>query len=84
NDQGHGQRPGAYYAGMGPTPSYLGRQSSAINGITMHGAQSEPDIPEMDGDSRQGRAVDDVPSGAATQTADVSPIDLRAAYGRRI
>nr|POE86474.1 hypothetical protein CFP56_46658 [Quercus suber] len=37
------------------TQSYIGRQASALNGLTMHGAQSEPDVPEIDGHSQVGR-----------------------------
>lgn len=37
------------------TQSYIGRQASALNGLTMHGAQSEEDVPEIDGNSQVGR-----------------------------
>ncbi|EME48096.1 hypothetical protein DOTSEDRAFT_51339 [Dothistroma septosporum NZE10] len=37
------------------TPSYMGRQESAANGITMHGAQSGEEVPEIDGYSQVGR-----------------------------
>lgn len=49
------QRPGptTYYDGQ-VTQSYVGRQASAANGLTMHGAGLD-DVAEMDGDSREGR-----------------------------
>ncbi|TKA68711.1 hypothetical protein B0A49_03244 [Cryomyces minteri] len=47
-------RPGAYH--NGPTPSYIHRQASAANGLTMHGAAIVPEIAEMDGESAAGSA----------------------------
>nr|POE73069.1 hypothetical protein CFP56_31008 [Quercus suber] len=37
------------------TQSYIGRQASAMNGLTMHGAQADPEVPEIDGHSEVGR-----------------------------
>ncbi|GAB1742065.1 hypothetical protein NU219Hw_g7454t1 [Hortaea werneckii] len=53
---GSGPRPGPgpwHHSGI--TPSYMGRQSSAADGLTMHGAQSDPDVAELDGRGNPGR-----------------------------
>ena len=42
--------PGAYHNGV--TPSYIGRQASAADGLTMHGAG----LQELDAESRDGRS----------------------------
>lgn len=45
-----GPRPGpGPWHNSGVTPSYVGRQSSALNGLTMHGAGSGEEIAELDG-----------------------------------
>jgi hypothetical protein len=54
------QRPGiGPYHNSGVTPSYMGRQSSAANGLTMHGAGSQDSYTnnavEIDGHSNIGR-----------------------------
>jgi len=59
---------GAYY--NGPTPSYMGRQASAANGLTMHGADSGTDLVEMDSESREGRLGDH-------GSSEASPVDTR-------
>ena len=55
------QRPGiGPYHNSGITPSYIGRQSSALNGLTMHGAGSQDSYTnnavEIDGNSNIGRS----------------------------
>lgn len=52
------QRPGTYFVN-GATPSYMGRQASAVNGLTMHGAdigEEEEPVHEIDSHSRVDRA----------------------------
>ena len=53
--------PGAYYNGA--TPSYVGRQASAANGLSMHGGGGLPtprdDVVEVDSDSRVDRLAND-------------------------
>jgi hypothetical protein len=54
------QRPGiGPYHNSGITPSYMGRQNSALNGLTMHGAGSQDSYTtnavEIDGNSNIGR-----------------------------
>ena len=43
------------YRTSGITQSYLGRQSDAVAGLTMRGAQSDSNVPEIDGHSEVGR-----------------------------
>lgn len=57
------QRPGiGPYHNSGITPSYMGRQASALNGLTMHGADSQGSYThnavEIDGNSNIGRSGD--------------------------
>ncbi|GAB7348840.1 hypothetical protein MBLNU459_g7549t1 [Dothideomycetes sp. NU459] len=68
NDPAQQQRPGpngAYYTGA--TPSYIGRQSSAVNGLTMHGAMDDVEE-ERVADGHRGRS----------DQYDVSPVESRA------
>lgn len=54
------QRPGTYFTN-GATPSYVGRQNSAANGLTMHGADIEEEdepVHEIDSNSRVDRSRD--------------------------
>ncbi|KAH7406798.1 hypothetical protein DE146DRAFT_405178 [Phaeosphaeria sp. MPI-PUGE-AT-0046c] len=44
--EGYGGSPDSYHPGYQSTPSYLGRQESSANDLTMHGAQ--PQIAEVD------------------------------------
>lgn len=61
------------------TQSYVGRQSSAANGLTMHGAQSDEAVQEIDGHSQVGRSP-----GGGSSGYDVSPVETRTAQaGRR-
>jgi hypothetical protein len=67
----HGSAPDTYHPGFQSTPSYLGRQESAANNLTMRGAQppisegtERPDTPELHVPQQQ-------------QAHDVSPIAER-------
>jgi hypothetical protein len=67
---GYAGSPDSYHPGFQTTPSYLGRQESSANNLTMHGAQ--PTIPE---DNERPRTPElNVPR---QQEADVSPIAER-------
>ncbi|KAF2770900.1 hypothetical protein EJ03DRAFT_309689 [Teratosphaeria nubilosa] len=46
---------GGPYHTSGVTPSYIGRQSSAVKGLTMYGAEPEAAVSEIDGRGRDGR-----------------------------
>ncbi|KAK3670981.1 hypothetical protein LTR78_009097 [Recurvomyces mirabilis] len=46
--------PGAWHNST-ITPSFLGRQTSAADGLTMHGAQSDDNVAELDHHSQVGR-----------------------------
>ena len=74
------QRPaiGAWH-NTGITPSYMGRQTSALNGLTMHGAQLDDTVPEIDGHSEVGRQESDATSSQYT----VSPLESRTAQPSR-
>lgn len=66
---GHAGSPDSYHPGYQSTPSYLGRQESSANNLTMHGAQNT--IPE-------GNERPQTPErGAAQQHVDVSPVAER-------
>jgi hypothetical protein len=59
------QGPGPYHSSA-ISPSYLGRQASAANGLTMHGAEpDEGGVPEIDSHSDVGR--NDPNSATSTQ-----------------
>ncbi|CAK3857076.1 hypothetical protein DOTSEDRAFT_51339 [Lecanosticta acicola] len=67
------------------TPSYLGRQTSAANGLTMHGAEPQ----EIDGYSQVGRTgghdrsgVSAPNTGTSGSSFAVSPVDSRTAHTR--
>lgn len=66
------------------TPSYLGRQASAMNGLTMHGAQ-DTTVSEIDGHSEVGRTAG--PEHRRTNSAgsdhpySVSPVEVRTSSG---
>ena len=76
--------PGAWHNST-ITPSYVGRQASAANGLTMHGAGGESDVPEIDGHSEVGRTEggDGRRDTIATQSSgtasayNVSPVESR-------
>jgi len=68
----YGGSPDSYHPGYQSTPSYLGRQESSANNLTMHGAQ--PPIAEEDHDRRP-RTPE--PSMPQQQAHDVSPIAER-------
>ncbi|KAK4631746.1 hypothetical protein CLAFUW4_03052 [Fulvia fulva] len=57
------------------TPSYMGRQESAANGITMHGAQSDDNVQEIDRHSQVGRRDRDRTD--ERERYDVSPVEAR-------
>lgn len=63
-----GPGPGPYHY-SGATPSYIGRQASAANGLTMHGAQSDDAVHEIDGHSEVGRG--------SNGSHSVSPVERR-------
>jgi hypothetical protein len=52
-----------YQPGNRSTPSYMNRQESAINNLTMHGASAQPDERRLNGMGR-------IPTGPADQTSD--------------
>ncbi|KAK5166617.1 uncharacterized protein LTR77_008160 [Saxophila tyrrhenica] len=54
------------------TPSFLGRQDDAAQGMTMHGAGAGAGVEEIDGHSEVGR----------TGAYDVSPVEARQGGGR--
>lgn len=67
-------RPGpgnAYY--QGTTPSYLGRQSSAADGLTMHGGVEEPAPAGHNAYAAQG-------NNYGSNGEDVSPVETRPTY----
>lgn len=77
---GYGGSPDSYHPGYQSTPSYLGRQESSVNNLTMHGAQTS--IPEGDEHARpnhddpRSRSPDlNVPQQQSAH--DVSPIAER-------
>lgn len=66
------------------TQSYLGRQSSAVNGLTMHGAEPQMSTQEIDGYSQVGRTgghdrsgVNAPNTGTSGGSFDVSPVEAR-------
>ena len=64
----------------GATPSYIGRQTSAANGITMHGAGGAPDrtVSEIDGHSEVGRSpTTPTRNTESDRPYDVSPVQSR-------
>ncbi|KAK5128726.1 hypothetical protein LTR85_000059 [Meristemomyces frigidus] len=89
NSQTERSRPGpGPWHNSGISPSYIGRQSSALNGLTMHGAQSEDDIPEIDSHSDVGRndpssAATTHSSGATSSGYAPSPVEARLAQQAR-
>lgn len=87
------QRPGVGpYHSSGITPSYIGRQTSAADGLTMHGADSPDKMSavEIDGHSNVGRYAGVAPGAPSGYDADdnhytVIPIDERSErMGRRV
>ncbi|KAK5116407.1 hypothetical protein LTR62_007954 [Meristemomyces frigidus] len=75
--------PGAWHNST-VTPSFLGRQASAADGLTMHGAQSNDNVAELDNHSQVGRKERDrAPATTMSVVADggareswVSPDDV--------
>lgn len=77
--------PGAWH-NSAITPSYIGRQESAANGFTMHGAQGEDHVPEIDGHSEVGRTNLSEGGRRGTLSSDssayaVSPVEARSSQG---
>lgn len=77
---GYGGSPDSYHPGYQSTPSYLGRQESSANNLTMHGAQQS--ITEEDEHARQYPAgqrprTPDLDVPQQQQNHDVSPIAER-------
>ncbi|KAA8621006.1 gat domain-containing protein [Pyrenophora tritici-repentis] len=68
----YGGSPDSYNPGYQSTPSYLGRQESSANNLTMHGAQ--PPITEEDNHKRPRTPETNMPQ---QQAHDVSPIAER-------
>ena len=62
---GYGGSPDSYHPGFQSTPSYLGRQESSANNLTMHGAQP-PQISEEEEYAR------DYPPGQRTRTPELN------------
>lgn len=73
----YGGSPDSYHPGYHSTPSYLGRQESSANNLTMHGAQ--PPIAEEDEHTRSQTQRPRTPEANVPQqqTHDVSPIAER-------
>ena len=70
----------------GATPSYIGRQTSAANGLSMHGAGSNDNVPEIDGHSEVGRspthgvdrsATHETEPNSASSAYSLSPVQTR-------
>ena len=75
------QRPGhGAWHNSTTTPSYIGRQTSAMGGLTMHGAGGQDYVPEIDGHSEVGR-TERRSSGTSSPYA-VSPVEARNSQGR--
>ena len=78
------ERPGLSTTFAGATPSYMGRQASAANGLTMHGAQNTT-ISEIDGHSEVGRTAGNEGGRSNSVGSDdpysVSPVEVRTAQG---
>ncbi|GAB7327032.1 hypothetical protein MBLNU13_g10969t1 [Cladosporium sp. NU13] len=79
------QRPGiGPYHNSGISPSYMGRQASALNGLTMHGADSEGSYTntavEIDGQSNVGRSG----QGYGDHTVSPVPEERTDRIGRRV
>lgn len=68
---GYGASPDSYHPGYQSTPSYLHRQESSANNLTMHGAA----IPEEDASQQRPRTPDENPT--QSRQHDVSPIAER-------
>ncbi|KAK4542652.1 hypothetical protein LTR36_006224 [Oleoguttula mirabilis] len=90
NAQTERSRPGpGPWHNSGVTPSYLGRQTSALNGLTMHGAQSvDDDIAEIDTHGDVGRndtssATTTHSSGATSSRYAETPVEVRVAQQAR-
>jgi hypothetical protein len=76
--EGYGGSPDSYHPGFQSTPSYLGRQESSANNLTMHGAQ--PQIAEEDERQYSNGQRPQTPERHAPQPqapVDVSPIAER-------
>ncbi|KAG9187283.1 hypothetical protein G6011_05154 [Alternaria panax] len=73
----YGGSPDPYHPGFQPTPSYLGRQESSANNLTMHGAQ--PPIQEEDEHTRPRTERPRTPDlyVPQQQAHDVSPVAER-------
>lgn len=67
----HLDRPGSGAYHQGTTPSYLGRQSSAAQGLTMHGGVEEP------APTGFGNHTGHNSSGYGEDGGDVSPVETR-------
>jgi hypothetical protein len=87
---GNAREPSSAYSGRAApilpstTPSYLGRQASALNGLTMHGAQDDT-VPEIDGHSEVGRTTGAehrrTNSAGSDDPYSVSPVEVRTSQG---
>ncbi|KAL5118013.1 hypothetical protein ACEQ8H_004159 [Pleosporales sp. CAS-2024a] len=71
--EGYGGSPDSYHPGYQSTPSYLGRQDSSANNLTMHGAA--PQIKEED--ENEGRRTPELHIRGQQTRDDVSPIAER-------
>ncbi|KAF2849128.1 hypothetical protein T440DRAFT_138226 [Plenodomus tracheiphilus IPT5] len=73
---GYGGSPDSYHPGYQSTPSYLGRQESSVNNLTMHGAQTT--IAEEDPyPAPQRPRTPELHMPAQSQANDVSPVAER-------
>ena len=70
-------RPGPYNPNYQPTPSYMHRQESSAEHVTMHGGSTPPPAIAPNGNSSY-------PSSNAYGSNPVSPIDETQAVGRRM
>ncbi|KIW70254.1 hypothetical protein, variant [Phialophora macrospora] len=70
-------RPGPYNAGYQPTPSYMHRQESSAEHVTMHGGGPPPATTVANGNSPY-------PPSTTYGSNPVSPIDDTQAVGRRM
>lgn len=79
------QRPGpGPWHTSGVSPSYMHRQSSALNGLTMHGAQSDDNVAEIDTHSDVGRNETSPTSAATASSYTDSPVLTTARQARRV
>ena len=77
--------PGAWHS-SGVSSSYIGRQTSAANGLTMHGAGSNDEVSEIDGHSQVGRSntASTEASSSGLSGYTVSPVLSTAQQARRV